>query len=223
MGASPAAGPTRTPDADLLWRDWRAADPDRLVGRGGLFLDRDGVIVVERHYLADPADAALERGIPALIQAARGRGMAIICVTNQAGIGRGRFDWDAFAAVESRIAALLRAADAELDAVLACPFHPAGEGSYRVADHPWRKPNPGMIQEAFARFALAPERSLLVGDKDSDILAARAAGLRGAVHVLTGHGADHRARALAAATPDFAVRTADTPEDAVGHLDMVGA
>ena len=182
---------------DLLWRDVRVARPDQPVP--ALFLDRDGVIIEEKIYLSDPAQVEILDGIPELIREAHRRGFLVIGVTNQAGIGRGKYQWADFVAVESRVDSELRARGAELDAVFGCPYHEEGIGEYRVAGHPWRKPNPGMLLEARDLLNIDLERSLMVGDKAVDILAARAAGLARAVLVLTGLGQQHQdtVRALA--------------------------
>ena len=69
---------------------------------------------------------------------------------------------------------------ARIDAIYHCPFHEdAAEERYRQADHPDRKPNPGMILRGLADFDIAPDRALMIGDKDSDMEAARAAGIDG--------------------------------------------
>jgi len=79
-----------------------------------------------------------------------------------------------------------------LDAVIACPYHKDGIGKYRFDNHPFRKPNPGMIIFAAEKLRIALERSWMVGDKLSDIEAAASAGLCGAVHIETGYGKEQR-------------------------------
>ena len=175
--------------SDLLWRDIR-------VGRSAvpvpaLFLDRDGVIVEEKDHLGDPDEVEMLDGAAALILEARRRGMLVIEITNQAGIGYGMYGWGDFAKVENRIRAELAASGAALDAAFACPYHDKGSGVYRVADHPWRKPNPGMLLEAQRLLNIDLSRSVFVGDKVSDLEAARKAGIPRAVLVLTGHGKVH--------------------------------
>lgn len=112
----------------------------------------------------------------------------MIVVTNQAGIGRGLFDWADLVAVEAHIEMELAARGARLDAVLASPFHSEGRPPYRDPDHPGRKPNPGMLLRAAALFAIDLEISWIIGDRASDIAAGRAAGLAGGIHVATGWG-----------------------------------
>lgn len=173
--------------------------------RGALFLDRDGVLVQEVHYLGRPQDVQMESGSPQLLGWAQANAIPTVVVTNQAGIARGKFDWPDFHAVEAEIVAQLARFDAKVDAVIAVPFHPEYTPSYGVRHDWWRKPGPGMFHLAAEQWGIPLERSWMVGDKESDIRAAKAAGLQGAVHVLSGHGLEHRAAALALATSDFPV------------------
>lgn len=196
--------------SDLNW--------SRLIGsatsapRPALFLDRDGVVVVERHYLSDPAGVELIPGAAATIRTARSDGAAVVVVTNQSGIGRGYFDWSAYAAVEERMLELLAGEGASLDMILACPFHPAGRPPY-ARDDAWRKPRAGMLLEAQTALNLDLDRSLLVGDRASDVEAARNAGLRRSAITLTGYGADEVAAAMRLARTDFEVLSAGSIAD----------
>ena len=152
--------------------DWQQGQP-------ALFLDRDGTINVDTDYPRDPAEIALRPGIIPVIAAANAVELPVVVVTNQSGIARGYFGWPEFAAVNDRVLDLLRAQACTVDLVLACAYYPAGSGPLSVADHPMRKPNPGMLHLAAARFGLGLSRSLIVGDKLSDMEAGRRAGLAG--------------------------------------------
>ena len=114
---------------------------------------------------------------PAAVAAARALGYRVAIVTNQSGIARGFYDWTGFAAVQAVIDAALARAGTAVDAVLACAYHGKGHAPYALADHFWRKPNPGMILEALRRLNGIAARSVMVGDKPDDIAAARAARL----------------------------------------------
>ncbi len=153
------------------------------------FLDRDGVVVREVNYLSRPQDLELEPGVAATIAALNARGVPVVLVTNQSGLARGYFDWADFAAIQARLYDFL--APAWCDLVLACPFHPQGQ-RYRHPNHPWRKPNPGMLYHAARILRLDLSRSVLVGDSLSDLQAAARAGLPTAAHVLSGHGQAQR-------------------------------
>jgi D-glycero-D-manno-heptose 1,7-bisphosphate phosphatase len=175
---------------------WLAVRPEAPRGRPGLFLDRDGTVIEDRDYLADPDGVCLLPGAARAIREANAAGWPVVLVTNQSGIGRGLFSWSAFEAVQTRLASLLANEGATLDAVLACPFHPT---------HPWRKPAPGMVAAAGERLALDLPASWLAGDKADDLRAARAGGLRQAALVLTGYGPTQEAEARALSGSDFAV------------------
>ena len=142
-----------------------------------LFLDRDGTINVDTDYPSDPSAMALRDGIAPVIEAANEHGIPVVVVTNQSGIARGYFGWDAFARVNGRVLDLLAEQNAFVDMVLACAYHEAGTGPLAIADHPMRKPNPGMLLEAGRRLGLDLKRSLIVGDKPADMEAGQRAGL----------------------------------------------
>jgi D-glycero-D-manno-heptose 1,7-bisphosphate phosphatase len=156
----------------------------------GLFLDRDGTLMDDPGYVSHPDQVRLIPGIAATLKRFREAGYALVIVTNQSGIGRGLYTWDDYDAVAACLVELLAAEGVSFDAVLACG-HAPDEGC------DWRKPAPGMIREAATLLALDLGRSLLVGDKLSDMEAAAAAGLPRAVHVASGQGARERTRVSA--------------------------
>jgi D-glycero-D-manno-heptose 1,7-bisphosphate phosphatase len=188
--------------ADLVWA--RPLAPAAPMPRPALFLDRDGVVIEERNYLAEPDGVILVEGAAAAIVRARERGRAIVLVSNQSGIGRGLFTWYEHKLVEDRMLDLLAEQGASLDLSLACAHHPGGLPPYDH-DHPWRKPSLGMLREAQCIINLDLERSIMVGDKASDIKAARVAGLPSAILVATGYGKNEFAAAAALATLSFRV------------------
>ncbi len=175
-------------------------------GRPALFLDRDGAVVEETEYLCRVEDIIMIAGAADVIAAANRRGIAVVLVTNQAGVGRGYYGWPEFRAVQEAIIANLAAEGARLDAVYACAHHPDGRGAFAHSDHPARKPNPGMLLQAAADLALDLKSSWLVGDKAIDIEAAKRAGIAGAMHVATGHGSAERQRVAGLATSAFKLR-----------------
>lgn len=161
-----------------LWIEMRRTPEGPL--RPALFLDRDGVVNVDSGYVGRVEDVEVTPWIAGLIRAANAGGCPVAVVTNQSGIARGLFDWDAFAAVQDRIHATLAKAGAAIDLVLACAYHEAGRGALAIADHPMRKPRPGMLRRAAEIAPIALSRSILLGDRASDLEAARRAGLRAA-------------------------------------------
>ena len=143
-----------------------------------LFLDRDGVINREVGYLHDPADVVFVEGIFSLCRAARRLGYKLVVITNQSGIARGLYTEAQFQHLMTWMRAEFQQQGITLDAVYHCPFHPVhGVGEYK-REHEDRKPGPGMLLRAQRDLDLDLARSVLVGDRHSDIAAAHAAGLR---------------------------------------------
>ena len=192
--------------------------------RPALFLDRDGVVVEDSHYLNRAEDVRLIAGAAKTIRTANDQGVPVVIVTNQAGIGYGYYGWDAFALVQEKVIADIHdASGGTVNAVFACPFHAKGKPPYQHPNPPCRKPNPGMIEAAARMMALDLGRSWIIGDKDIDMAAGRAAGLEGGVHVASGHGGDagEREKALAIATDHFRVLGADGIGDAPDLISIL--
>lgn len=146
--------------------------------RPALFLDRDGVINVDRGFVSRLEDFAWMPGIFDVARTATRLGMALIVVTNQTGIGRGDYTEDDYRAVTAFMREGFEREGAALSAVYHCPFHPdAVEQRYRAADHPWRKPRPGMLLAAREDLGLDLAASAMLGDKRGDLLAGQAAGV----------------------------------------------
>jgi D-glycero-D-manno-heptose 1,7-bisphosphate phosphatase len=146
-------------------------------GRRALFLDRDGVINVDRGYVCTPERTEFIDGIFGLCRAAQQADRLLVVITNQAGIGRGYYTEQQFLEYMDWMRAVFRQHGAPLDAVYYCPHHPTeGVGEYR-RECECRKPAPGMILHAQRDLGLDLARSMLVGDKDSDVAAGCAAGV----------------------------------------------
>jgi D-glycero-D-manno-heptose 1,7-bisphosphate phosphatase len=182
------------------------------VARPALFLDRDGVIVEDHGYLSRSADVMPIPGAAGIIALANRRGIPVIEVTNQSGVGRGYYGWEEFQQVEDAIAGELARAGAAIDGVFACPYHPA---------HAARKPLPGMLLAARRFLNVELESSWIVGDKLSDLEAGYNAGLRGGLHVSTGHGAEQRAAVAAWRPANFEVRFGESIRDAVSLVESL--
>jgi D-glycero-D-manno-heptose 1,7-bisphosphate phosphatase len=150
--------------------------------RAAVFLDRDGTVVEERDYLADPAEVRLLPGAAAAIRRLGAAGYAVVLVTNQSGIARGLYRLEDYAAVQARVERLLAEAGAPVDATYYCPHHPDFTGPCDC-----RKPGPGMYLAAARDLSLAPDLSWFVGDKVTDVQPAFRLGGRG-ILVRTGYG-----------------------------------
>ncbi len=146
----------------------------------GAFLDRDGVLIEDSGYPHRDEDLKLIPGAAAAVRRLNAAGYLTVIVTNQSGVARGLFDEDRMHAFNALLLQRLADDGARIDAVYACPFHAdAVVERYRHPDHPDRKPNPGMILRAVAEHGIDPARSILIGDRDSDMEAARRAGVEG--------------------------------------------
>ena len=161
-----------------------------------VFLDRDGVINAEVDYLHDPAQLVLIEGAARTIRSLVDAGAPVVVVTNQAGIGRGKYTEADLAAVTAHLDELLAAAGTALAGSYFCPHHPpAGIGAYRIVCR-CRKPAPGMLEQAARELGIDLANSVIVGDKATDLAAGRAVGCH-TVLVRTGYGAAEEASARA--------------------------
>lgn len=166
--------------------------------RPAVFLDRDGTLIGERNYLADPAGVAFIPGSVEALRALRAAGYVLVVVTNQSGIARGLYTLEAYHAVAGRLDEMLAAAGVPVDATYFCPHHPDVTGPCAC-----RKPATGMYLQAAAELGIRPRASWYVGDKITDVLPALALGGRG-ILVRTGYGHE-----LEEATPPGVAVVAD--------------
>jgi D-glycero-D-manno-heptose 1,7-bisphosphate phosphatase len=167
--------------------DGMAAQDTSPTLRPALFLDRDGVLIEEVGYLADPDQVKLIPRAGAAIARLNRAGVPVVLVTNQAGIARGYLTEARLAEIHRRLSALLTAEAAKIDAIYYCPHHPTeGNAPYRLACS-CRKPQSGMLLQAAADLAIDLHQSCLIGDKLSDLEAGTRAGCR-SILVRTGYG-----------------------------------
>jgi D-glycero-D-manno-heptose 1,7-bisphosphate phosphatase len=148
------------------------------LSKAALFLDRDGVINIDRGYIHRPDQFEFVSGIFELARFWTNElHRLIVVISNQSGIGRGYFDECAYEDLTRWMCDRFEAEHTAIARVYHCPYHPLhGIGEYR-RDHPWRKPNPGMILQALSDLDLDPAQSAILGDKMSDIEAGEAAGI----------------------------------------------
>ena len=158
-----------------------------------LFLDRDGTLIVERGYLADPSGVRLARGAAAALRRFVDAGTLLFVVTNQSGIARGRLSWDDVKAVNAEVERRLAVRGVPIAGFLVCPHYPEGTVAPYSRRCRCRKPGTLLHERAIRRHGLSPSRCAVVGDKWEDVAAGLALGAAG-VHLLTGHGRAHRAK-----------------------------
>jgi D-glycero-D-manno-heptose 1,7-bisphosphate phosphatase len=162
--------------------------------RQAVFLDRDGTLIRDAGYLADPAQVELLPHTIAGLKLLHARGLLLIVVSNQSGVGRGMFAPAALEQVHGRMVELLAEHQVALDRAYYC-LHAPWDGCA------CRKPLPGLIQQAANEVAIDLTRSFMVGDKASDIVAGRRAGCR--TILIGAPRAESQDRSEA--TPDYAV------------------
>jgi D-glycero-D-manno-heptose 1,7-bisphosphate phosphatase len=148
--------------------------------RPAVFFDRDGVLNHDVGYTHRVEDLKWIPGAIETIRRCNDHGALVVVVTNQAGIARGLYTPADVERFHAAMAADLARNAAHIDAFYMCPHHPlAAIDAYRHPDHPDRKPNPGMILKAIAQWPIDSARSVLIGDQQSDMEAARRAGVHG--------------------------------------------
>ncbi|TDP88450.1 rfaE bifunctional protein nucleotidyltransferase chain/domain [Aquabacterium commune] len=145
--------------------------------RKAAFLDRDGVINLDRAYVHQWDEFEFVPGAVDAMRRLREAGYVLIVVTNQSGLARGMYTEDQFQVLTTHMRTALKEAGAEVEAVYHCPHHPKGTVPELAVDCDCRKPEPGMILRAAREHGLSLADSFMVGDKPSDIEAARAAGV----------------------------------------------
>jgi D-glycero-D-manno-heptose 1,7-bisphosphate phosphatase len=156
----------------------------RIMRRPAAFLDRDGVLNEDTGYVHRAEQVRWVEGARETVRWLNDAGYLVFVVTNQAGIARGLYGEEHVENLHGWMRSELRSHGAHIDCIEYCPFHPEGvvERYRRVSD--LRKPGPGMINKLLAEWPVESAQSFLVGDNDTDLEAAAAAGIRG--HLFTG-------------------------------------
>jgi D-glycero-D-manno-heptose 1,7-bisphosphate phosphatase len=151
-----------------------------------LFLDRDGVINEEKSYVHKIEDFVFIDGVFDSLRKFQRENYLIIIITNQAGIAKGYYQEKDYRLLSDWMLVEFEKENISIDDVFYCPYHPDGIGEYRKESFD-RKPNPGMILKATRKHKIDLSKSILVGDKESDIEAGLNAGIQNNYLVRTGH------------------------------------
>jgi D-glycero-D-manno-heptose 1,7-bisphosphate phosphatase len=147
--------------------------------RPAAFLDRDGVLNVDHGYVYLPERFEWIAGAPEAVRLLNDAGYTVIVVTNQSGVARGYFDETAVRSFNAHLQTGLAAHGAHIDAFYYCPHHPEGSVKDFAIACRCRKPGTGMLEQAAAEWPIDRARSFLIGDRDGDVEAASAFGIRG--------------------------------------------
>jgi D-glycero-D-manno-heptose 1,7-bisphosphate phosphatase len=150
-----------------------------LTPRPALFLDRDGVINVDRGYVSRIEDFEWIEGAAEAIAAFNRQGWWVFVVTNQSGVAHGLYTEADMEALHAWMQAELEQLGARIDRIYHCPFHEQGSIKRYKKESYDRKPRPGMLIRAMTDYPVVRERSFLIGDKQADLEAAKAAGVEG--------------------------------------------
>jgi D-glycero-D-manno-heptose 1,7-bisphosphate phosphatase len=173
-----------------------------------VLLDRDGTIIIEKHYLSDPDGVELIEGAADGLRKLAALGLGLVVVTNQSAIGRGLFDAERLDAIHHRMLDQLRAQGVRLEGIYFCPHLP-GDGCG------CRKPRTGLVEQAAEQLRFDASRSFVVGDATSDIELGRAIGAT-TLLVRTGYGAETQAQARTPA--DYVVKDLHEAADVITGL-----
>jgi D-glycero-D-manno-heptose 1,7-bisphosphate phosphatase len=149
--------------------------------RAAVFLDRDGVINVDHGHVHRIKDFEFIDGAIEIVKLANTIGLFAFVVTNQGGIAKGLYGEKDFYDLSEWMLEKFRIADAKLDGVYHCPHHPEGTVTEYSISCECRKPKPGMILRAISEHNLSASRSIMIGNKPSDMWAGNNAGVRNLV------------------------------------------
>lgn len=162
-----------------------AATNKKTGNRRAAFLDRDGVINVDHGYVHCPEDFEFIEGVFAACKHLQECGYLLVVITNQSGIARGIFSAAQFKRLTEWMVGRFREHGVEITAVYHCPHYPE-PGPSRAADCACRKPAPGMLTQAIRELDIDPAASIMIGDRETDMRAAAAAGVGHKILVRSG-------------------------------------
>jgi D-glycero-D-manno-heptose 1,7-bisphosphate phosphatase len=179
MGVTSGAETPGGRKAFLLGYLARTAKLDHAEGRKAVFLDRDGTVNRNTHYLIDFADFELLPGVEAALRSLQDLGYLLFGASNQSGVARGYFAYGAVEELNRKIIADLAARGIRMEEIAFCPHHPQGTVTEYAKACDCRKPSPGMLAALARKYGLDLSRSYMVGDSESDAEAGLNAGAQG--------------------------------------------
>ncbi len=154
------------------------------------FIDRDGTIIVDKHFLSNPDEIEFESKALEGLKKIKQAGYKLVIISNQSGVARGYFTPEQVDIINARLVEMLAANQILIDAVYFCPHHPDGSNPhYNMVCH-CRKPAPGMAEEAAYQLGVDLRKSIVIGDKLDDVNLAKTIGAK-AILVKSGYGSKH--------------------------------
>ena len=163
------------------------------MSRRAVFIDRDGTLIRDRHFLSRPEQIELLPGSVEALRLLEGAGLARVLISNQSGVARGRFGMEEVEAVHRALESLLASEGLSLDGIYFCPHHAEGKAPEFTRACDCRKPQPGMLDRAAADMDLDLDGSWIVGDKPDDVRLSETRPLR-PILVRTGYGRESESR-----------------------------
>ncbi|OCH17243.1 D-glycero-beta-D-manno-heptose-1,7-bisphosphate 7-phosphatase [Aliivibrio sp. 1S165] len=179
------------------------------MSKPAVFLDRDGVINVDRGYVHKRDDFEYIDGVFNAVKKCKDMGYLLVLVTNQSGIARGMFTEEQFETLTEWMDWNFAENDIDFDGIYYCPHHPEATVERYKEECDCRKPNPGMFMSAQTFLDIDMENSVMIGDKKEDMMAAQAAGVGTRILVRTGKPVTEEGEALATTVLDS---IADVPK-----------
>jgi len=167
--------------------------PQENFKKGGIFLDRDGTIIAERHYLKEIKQLELLPEVVQGLKLLKQTKLPLYLVTNQAGVAHGHFTEETVDELHQYLVQFLKQFGISLRGILYCPHHPTAEIETYRTECSARKPEPGLLKQAATHDGLNLNKSYLIGDKLSDIMAGNQVGSK-TILVLSGYGASEAHR-----------------------------
>jgi D-glycero-D-manno-heptose 1,7-bisphosphate phosphatase len=155
----------------------------------GLFLDRDGTINEELHFISSPDQLTLITGSAEAIRQANHFGFKVVVISNQSGVARGFMTEENVRTVNAVLVSMLFNEDASIDGVYYCPHHPEAEDIRYKKNCDCRKPNTGMLVQAAKEHDIDFRKSFVIGDRIADMKAGNDVGAA-SILVRTGYGAE---------------------------------
>ena len=143
-----------------------------------VIFDRDGTLIKDSGYIIEFKDVAWTTGALKLLAFLSNYGIHVAVATNQSGVARGYFTLDKVHELHTMMSDKVRAEGGRIDAYAICPHLRGADVAEYAVDCDCRKPKPGLVKQLLEKFQVSPESAVMFGDRESDVLAGQAAGVK---------------------------------------------